>query len=42
MDLLFVDYAHGPLELVLEFIGQECQVCLALVCAEALEAVSQI
>ena len=41
MDLLFANDAHGPLELVLEFMGQDRQVCLALVCAEALEAVSQ-
>ena len=41
MDLLFANCAHGPLELVLEFMGQDRQVCLALVCAEALEAVSQ-
>jgi hypothetical protein len=37
MDLLL---RTTPMELVLEFMGQDRQVCLALVCTEALEAVS--
>jgi hypothetical protein len=41
MDLLFENDAHGPLDLVLEFLGRDRQVCLALACPEALNAVSQ-
>ena len=39
--VLWSNEVHGPLGCVLDFMGQGCELCLALTCRGALEAVSQ-
>ena len=39
--VLFNNKVYGPMDLLREFLGPGCELCLALACSEALEAISQ-
>jgi hypothetical protein len=39
--VLFNNKVYGPMDIVCEFLGPGCELCLALACSESLEAISQ-